>query len=60
MTDKVKNELIDLLSELENYMEDKADAEGSVPNEEMKLQVRIAEVRAKIECGNVAAMRANF
>lgn len=56
MTDKVKNELIDLLRELENYMEDKADAEGLVPNEEMKFLARIAEVRAKTESENVVAM----
>lgn len=55
MTDKVKNELIDLLKELENYMEDKADAdyinEQPVSNEEMKFLLRIEEVRGKIERG---------
>lgn len=49
MTDKLKNELEELLSDLEEYMNERADAEDcTIPNEEMRFQNRIDVIKIKL------------
>lgn len=58
-----KKELVDLLIELKEYMDDRADADGDSegfhPNKEMTLSIEISDALyglGKIEYGNTARM----
>lgn len=53
MKEKTRNELIELLEEMQEYFENKADVidseNGQQPNEAMKFSERIEQIGYKIE-----------